>query len=601
MKAIDDTTPALVEPTNLTTRYERAVYWLNEAARVDEVVSIRNEAEQLKVAGRQARDRSLTANAVELQLRSERRLGELLIKAKEAGQLGRGRIGKRNGSGAEPFQSGAGQAGQPQRVSLEEAGIDKKLSMKAQQLAAKAGPLFEQVIAEARAKIEAGKAIVVNPMKELNTAEKKVRRAVREAQLAARQKALPDKLYGVIYADPEWQFEVRSERGLDRAADNHYPTSDLATIKARPVGTLAAPDCVLFMWVTAPFHAAGHGVSVMRFWGFEPKAEFIWDKIEQATGYWNRNQHEVLLLGTKGSVPCPAPGTQYPSLISSRPGAHSEKPDWAYELIESYFPNLPKIELNARRLRPGWDAWGLEAPEPNPGGAGDIVGESDVGASRQHVGRSDGEQRSAAPVPGADGRREGQDANDQGQGRGAAESDRQRWLDARDGDRQDEDRGSRDVGGEGADGVAAATESQAKAGEGAATGENAVPADPAGRLDAGRTASATSEIMDATAGETASSPDQVVNDTGAAAAALEAAPVSPTFKSTPATDEIIRRHYAGEAVDFDALCAELGGATRLQARRRANQLGLGKRSRQLGAVLALPRDGGKFMKTEAAT
>jgi hypothetical protein len=27
------------------------------------------------------------------------------------------------------------------------------------------------------------------------------------------------------------------------------------------------------------------------------------------------------------------------------------------------FPSLPKIELNARRARLGWDAWGLEAPQ----------------------------------------------------------------------------------------------------------------------------------------------------------------------------------------------------------------------------------------------
>jgi N6-adenosine-specific RNA methylase IME4 len=32
------------------------------------------------------------------------------------------------------------------------------------------------------------------------------------------------------------------------------------------------------------------------------------------------------------------------------------------EMIESYFPNLPKIELYRRGLaREGWDAWGLEA------------------------------------------------------------------------------------------------------------------------------------------------------------------------------------------------------------------------------------------------
>ncbi|HEY8335301.1 MAG TPA: MT-A70 family methyltransferase [Tardiphaga sp.] len=43
-------------------------------------------------------------------------------------------------------------------------------------------------------------------------------------------------------------------------------------------------------------------------------------------------------------------------------GAHSEKPDEQYEHAEYHFPNLPKIELNARRGRPGWSSWGFEAP-----------------------------------------------------------------------------------------------------------------------------------------------------------------------------------------------------------------------------------------------
>ena len=55
--------------------------------------------------------------------------------------------------------------------------------------------------------------------------EKAERRATREAELAARIIALPDKKYGVIYADPPWRFEPYSrDTGMDRAADNHYPT-----------------------------------------------------------------------------------------------------------------------------------------------------------------------------------------------------------------------------------------------------------------------------------------------------------------------------------------------------------------------------------------
>ena len=58
---------------------------------------------------------------------------------------------------------------------------------------------------------------------------KKARREEREAELAAKteqaSRALGSNLYGVIYADPPWRFEPYSpETGMDRAADNHYPT-----------------------------------------------------------------------------------------------------------------------------------------------------------------------------------------------------------------------------------------------------------------------------------------------------------------------------------------------------------------------------------------
>ena len=45
-------------------------------------------------------------------------------------------------------------------------------------------------------------------------------------------------------------------------------------------------------------------------------------------------------------------------------GRHSEKPAVFYEIIERYFPTLPKIKLHARGTvaRSGWEVWGLEAP-----------------------------------------------------------------------------------------------------------------------------------------------------------------------------------------------------------------------------------------------
>ena len=39
---------------------------------------------------------------------------------------------------------------------------------------------------------------------------------------------------------------------------------------------------------------------------------------------WNRSRHEILLIGTRGSPVCPAPGTQWDSAIMSPRLAHSE-------------------------------------------------------------------------------------------------------------------------------------------------------------------------------------------------------------------------------------------------------------------------------------
>lgn len=211
----------------------------------------------------------------------------------------------------------------------------------------------EEVIAKAEAGGKVSAKVLV----------KQERREEREETLGEQQRALPDKKFGVILADPEWRFETYSrETGMDRAADNHYPTSATDVIASRPVETIAAGDCVLFLWATAPM--LPDALRVMEAWGFTYKSHFIWNKDKIGTGYWNRNKHELLLVGTRGNIPAPAMGEQAHSVIDAPVRLHSEKPAAFHLLIENYFPNLPKIELNARRARAGWDVWGLEAPSP---------------------------------------------------------------------------------------------------------------------------------------------------------------------------------------------------------------------------------------------
>ena len=77
-------------------------------------------------------------------------------------------------------------------------------------------------------------------------------------------------------------------------------------------------------------------------------------------GYWWRNQHEHLLIGTRGSFPAPAAEARMSSVIHACRGAHSEKPVAVAELLETLYPNHAKIELFARKQRAGWAVMGNE-------------------------------------------------------------------------------------------------------------------------------------------------------------------------------------------------------------------------------------------------
>jgi hypothetical protein len=110
--------------------YDRARVALAEATRVDQVLSIRDEIQHVKLYARQIQDKALLEDAIVLQTRTERRLGVLLAAAKEAGQIAEGRKRKDDTEG--------------ERVTLTEIGVDRKLSARAQKAAALDDDHFER-------------------------------------------------------------------------------------------------------------------------------------------------------------------------------------------------------------------------------------------------------------------------------------------------------------------------------------------------------------------------------------------------------------------------------------------------------------------------
>lgn len=166
--------------------------------------------------------------------------------------------------------------------------------------------------------------------------------------------------YRVIYADPPWKFLVHSEvTGREKSAENHYPTMELADIF--DLGCPAADDAACFLW-TADL---ANGLACLEAWGFDYKSFWGWEKQypgrQTGTGYWSRDNLELLLIGTRGKVPAPLPGTQPLKLTAHPVREHSRKPDFYAEQIERLYPGVPKLEMFCRSPRPGWAAWGYEA------------------------------------------------------------------------------------------------------------------------------------------------------------------------------------------------------------------------------------------------
>lgn len=187
------------------------------------------------------------------------------------------------------------------------------------------------------------------------------------------------KKYSIIYADPPWRYKVYSKKGLGRSAESHYPTIELENIQALPVGTLAADDCVLFLWTTIPL--LRDCFSVIRSRGFSYKTvAFVWikqnrksDSLFWGMGHWTRANAEFCMLATKGHPKRRSAGVH--QVILSHIEEHSKKPEEARRRIVELMGDLPRIELFARQKADGWDAWGNEVAcdvaltggEPNVG------------------------------------------------------------------------------------------------------------------------------------------------------------------------------------------------------------------------------------------
>lgn len=199
---------------------------------------------------------------------------------------------------------------------------------------------------------------------------------------------LPAGPFATIVADPPWDYSgklsgggtsgyspVHQSRGGSRGAANHYPTLTIEQLRELPVSAVSANQAHLYLWTTSSFVVEAHLLA--ESWGFSPKVLIPWIKtkknsssdiirangnpyagVRMGMGVYIRHCAEFLLFAVRGKAPTFRRDAL--GVLFAPQGKHSEKPEAAYELIESLSPQ-PRLELFARAPRNGYEVWGDQA------------------------------------------------------------------------------------------------------------------------------------------------------------------------------------------------------------------------------------------------
>ncbi len=225
--------------------------------------------------------------------------------------------------------------------------------------------------------------------------------------------------YRVIVADPPWPFkDTLKMSDVPRGAEANYSVMSIKDIKELPMRDFIDPDgSILALWV--PSSLLQEGLDTMKSWGFTHKQTYIWVKIKKDPisdirkiffDFWKagekklkdhtekswktylknaskqldiinwekgkkfvqdtlafgmgrlfRQTHEICLIGVSNSKIYKSLKNKSQRSVSFAPNLrHSAKPEDLQDSLDTMFPSGNKLELFARRHRPGWTCLGNE-------------------------------------------------------------------------------------------------------------------------------------------------------------------------------------------------------------------------------------------------
>jgi N6-adenosine-specific RNA methylase IME4 len=182
--------------------------------------------------------------------------------------------------------------------------------------------------------------------------------------------------YATIVADPPWPQKgggplkgghAEGFVGTAGSLPLPYSTMTVAQIADMAVCEVAAKDAHLYLWTTNRF--LPDAFAVMAAWGFRYSTTLVWAKAPIGAGLGGAHgiATEFVLFGRRGNLRATDRigrnwfNWKRPYDERGKPMHSAKPPEFYTDVVEPISPG-PRLELFARRLRPGWDLWGDQAP-----------------------------------------------------------------------------------------------------------------------------------------------------------------------------------------------------------------------------------------------
>lgn len=179
---------------------------------------------------------------------------------------------------------------------------------------------------------------------------------------------LPAGIFRCIVADPPWQQDTgpdtwggKIEKGHDALSYEQMSIEQIKN-KADEIKKHIADDAHLYLWTINKYVETAYAVA--RAWGFKPSVLLVWAKSPHGVGLGDayRITTEFILYARRGSLK--ELKIMETTWFNWPRKKHSAKPEEFYQMAESMTPapygKKDRLDMFARKERPGWTPWGDE-------------------------------------------------------------------------------------------------------------------------------------------------------------------------------------------------------------------------------------------------